>query len=829
MKPHLPESLRHPLAAAFAVRLGAALLLPQAAATAAGPQPSPSVVVSSIATPHSPSYDRVSIHYALRSPKAEDGHANIRVTFSVNGAQGPFQEATEATGAPSNGTRGLSSNPSGASHVFVWNSFHDLDPRNFTHGQVIVRVSASSGHAQTSPFSLDNRLLATVAGHVSALGVGDGLPATEALVDAPYSCHALPGHAFLYTDPIASRVREFTVGGASSTVAGAGIGYSGDGGPATEATLNFPEDAVQDSHGVIFIADTGNVVLRAVNPVDGTIQTVASDPRFVNLASMRCLPGNQLLIVDSGALQIFRFSYTVDASGSVSGTVDVVLGTGEPGAAPVDGVAATDVNMGAPTGDLQDDGAGNIYYSEYGSVVRKFTIGGTVSTVAGSYLNSAWGGDGGPALAATLSVSGLAYDPGLGQIYVADSQNQRVRRFRDGGDIETVAGDGVFAPPAQGAPAAATSLANPGYLSIDAASGAVVVSSASTHQFYAFTVGGPITVAAGQDQSGPIAGARGPAPAATLATPLAAVAPEGDVYVAEEAFGRLLRVGASHGRISNLAGDGIPQFAGIPGALSLAHIDTPTDLVAAGGGRLLIPSENQAQLLVADVEHDTIAVLAGSGQFGTGGDGGPADQAEFITPSGVALSRTTGDIYICDEGSATIRRIDAATGLITTVAGGGSDATSDGIPATQADLVFPTGVAVDAQGTVYICECSPASAVRKVTADGTIHTIAGVVFSSGYNGDGPATQALLDAPLKVAVDSKGRVYIADQGNSLVRRVNLDGNLATLMGNRSNADAPDGVPALGRPLNGLWKVDVDARDNIYVSEFYGTRVRRFRAD
>ena len=740
-----------------------------------------------------------------------------------------FRRATEAQGAPSEGTKGLASGSPGVPHTFVWNSFFDLDPQHFTHGtNVAVRVVA--GRQGTSlAFTLDNRLLTTVAGHVDPSGIGDGGPATDALIVLPTSCHAIGNHQFLFNDPIESRVRQFTLGGTSVTLAGSGVGYSGDGGPASAATFNFPFDAVMDANGVIFILDSGNIVLRAINPRNGTIRTVASDPRFVNLLSIRALPGNQVLIVDSAALQIFRFSYTMDASGDVSGTVDVVLGTGNAGSAPVDGIPATQVDMGPPVEDLQDDGNGNVYYVEYFSVVRKFRIGGTVTTVAGSYQDSSFSGDGGPAVDATGSVEGLAYDKATGFIYFSDPLNNRIRRFVDGGTVETVAGNGGTDEPSLGAQAAASPFPNPGLLAIDPDSGAVVACSTATHRFYSFLPGGAVSLAAGRDDSGPLPGNGGPAPAASLATPLAAVSPNGDVFIAEQGFGRLLRADAQTGRIYNIAGNGILSYAGIPGPLDAAVLDEPADVAVYADGSALIPSENEAQVLRADYVHNTISIVAGNGEFGTGGDGGPATQAQFVSPSNVTISRATGAIYVADEGSATVRKIDPQTGIITTVAGGGADPSSDFIQATDANLVFPTGVAVDADENLYICENSPASAIRMVTPDGVISTIAGVVFTSGFNGDGVATQSFLNAPIKVASDSAGRIYIADQGNNIVRRVDADGMITTIMGTGGSSDAPDGIRALGAPLNGLWKVDVDANDNIYVSEFYGSRVRRFRTD
>jgi hypothetical protein len=783
----------------------------------------------SIQTPQGVAFDRVAVQYELSSSKAGTGRQDVQVTYSMNGTKGPFHDATEALGAPSEGTRALSASHSGTTHTFVWNSFFDLNARHFTHGtNVVVRV-AGGGSATTSPFTVDNRLLATVAGHVSLGGIGDGGPATSALIDQPYCCHALPTGGFIFTDPIMSRVRMFTLGGTSTTIAGAGIGYTGDGGPATSATLNFPFDAVMDANGVIFIADAGNVVLRAINPVDGTIQTVATDPRFVNLLALRALPGNQLLIMDSGALEMFRFSYTVDSSGNVAGTVDVVLGTGNPGSAPTDGIAATQADLGSPLGDLQDDGNGTIYYSEYGSVIRKFQIGGNVTTVAGNFQDSSYGGDGGPASGATFSVQGLAYDSATGSICFSDPANNRIRRFKDGGIIETIAGDGGSGQPQLGGPAVGTDFPNPGFLAVDPSSGAFVASSTASHRFYSFSPGGTVSLAAGADQSGPLPGDGGPAPGATLGTPFAGVAPDGDLFIVEQCFGRFLRIDAQTGLANSLGGDGELQFSGIPGPLSTADLDSPYDLAIPRDGIVLIPSENEGLLLSADLKSGTIDVIAGNGTFGTGGDGGPAAEAQFVTPSSVAVSRKTGATYVGDEGSATVRRIDHETGIITTVAGGGTDATSENIPATQANLVFPTGVAVGPDGSIYICENSPASVIRRVTPDGMINTVAGVLFSSGYNGDGVATQSLLDAPLKVVADPNGILYITDQGNCRIRRVGLDGTMTTIMGDGTNRDAPDGAPALGAPVNGLWRVDVDNTGNVYVSEYYGTRVRRFHPD
>jgi sugar lactone lactonase YvrE len=161
-------------------------------------------------------------------------------------------------------------------------------------------------------------------------------------------------------------------------------------------------------------------------------------------------------------------------------------------------------------------------------------------------------------------------------------------------------------------------------------------------------------------------------------------------------------------------------------------------------------------------------VVAGSGAAGYSGDGGPATAARLHSPSGIAADRE-GNVYVADTDNHRIRKIDA-DGMITTVAGTGRPGLSgDGWRASSVDLWHPVGVDVDAAGNVYVAEASTYR-VRRVGRDGRITTIAGT-GRPGFDGDGgPATKASLQAPVDIAVDAQGNVYIADRNNNRVRRV-----------------------------------------------------------
>jgi len=218
----------------------------------------------------------------------------------------------------------------------------------------------------------------------------------------------------------------------------------------------------------------------------------------------------------------------------------------------------------------------------------------------------------------------------------------------------------------------------------------------------------------------------------------------------------------------------------------------------------------------------TITTIAGTGKSGFSGDGGPASRARLASPTGVAVDRQ-GIVYIADHGNARVRKVNGKT--ITTIAGTSSAGFSgDGGPATAAQLSQPDGLAVDAQGNVYIADYGN-HRVRKVNPAGVITTIAGT-GKQGFSGDGgPATAAQLDFPEGVGVDGRGNVYIADTGNSRVRRVSASGTMTTIAGTGEVRFSGDGGRATSASLSRPTDVAVDGSGNLYIADFLNYRVRK----
>ncbi|MGW4274092.1 NHL domain-containing protein [Streptomyces seoulensis] len=222
-----------------------------------------------------------------------------------------------------------------------------------------------------------------------------------------------------------------------------------------------------------------------------------------------------------------------------------------------------------------------------------------------------------------------------------------------------------------------------------------------------------------------------------------------------------------------------------------------------------------------------IRTVAGTGESGSKGDGESALSAQLNRPCGVAVDGA-GALYVCDYSNHRIRKI-TTDGKISTIAGNGTAGTKgDNGPALSVQLNYPRGVAVDAEGAVYIADAEN-HRVRKVTADGKISTVAGT-GAKGFLGDGgPATAARLDRPFGVAVGSDGVLYIADYNNNRVRKVTADGKISTAAGTGAKDFGGDGGPAVSARLRGPYGVAVDGEGNLYIADTDNNRIRKVTAD
>jgi len=279
-----------------------------------------------------------------------------------------------------------------------------------------------------------------------------------------------------------------------------------------------------------------------------------------------------------------------------------------------------------------------------------------------------------------------------------------------------------------------------------------------------------ITTVAGGGTPAPV-GDGGPATAAAMMGPSGvALDGAGDVFIVDSGNGRVRRVDHATGVITTVAGDGTSSSLGDGGPATAAGLNTAFGVAVDASGDLFITEANPNRVRRVDHATGVITTVAGGGTAGFSGDGGPATAAALGVPGGVALD-ASGDVFIADTSNQRVRRVDHATGVITTVAGDGTSGFSvDGGPATAAALSYPQGVAVDASGDLFIDDGNNNRVRRVDHATGVITTVAGD-GTSGFSVDGgPATAAALAGPEGVAVDASGHVFIADTHSNRVREV-----------------------------------------------------------
>jgi uncharacterized protein (TIGR03437 family) len=325
----------------------------------------------------------------------------------------------------------------------------------------------------------------------------------------------------------------------------------------------------------------------------------------------------------------------------------------------------------------------------------------TIVTIAGNGITAS-SGDGGPATSASLSEAiGVAYDP-FGNVYVCDSN--RIRKISPDGTITTIAGTGAAGYSGDGGPAVNAMLNSPDRVSVDN---------------------------------------------------------QGVVYIPDTQNFRIRKV-TLDGIITTVAGNGVAGFSGDGGLAVNAEIRQPDCTASDAAGDLYFCDFDNNRIRMIS-PNGTITTVAGNGQAGFSGDGGPAISASLNLPGGLAVDGAV--IYISDGGNDRIRKI--VNGVITTIAGNGTIGyIGDGGPATSAELSTPAAIAA-VSGTVYIPDRDN-NVIRVVLPDGTIHTVAGNGVA-GFGGDlGPATQAELNSPRAVAVTPSGGVYIGDGGNKRIR-------------------------------------------------------------
>jgi streptogramin lyase len=303
----------------------------------------------------------------------------------------------------------------------------------------------------------------------------------------------------------------------------------------------------------------------------------------------------------------------------------------------------------------------------------------------------------------------------------------------------------------------------------------------------------------------------------------------GNVYIADVENNKIRKINSNTGILTTIAGNGIQGYGGDGKQATLAKLNYPYGVTLDDSSNIYIAEFYNHRIRKVNAKTNIITTVAGNGKQGTQGsigDGLPAIDAILYFPTSVAVSKS-GDIYIADQGNHKIRKVDFGTGIISTIAGvAGNGEGYDGGLAINSPLNYPYGVALDSSNNVYIADRQN-HRIRKINSKtGIITTVAGDGIN-GYGGDNNiATDANLSSPTCVNIDTKGNIYIADQNNHRIRKVNTNtGIITTIAGNGNATYGGDGANSVDANLNYPTGVSSDIYGNIYIADKNNNRVRK----
>lgn len=339
--------------------------------------------------------------------------------------------------------------------------------------------------------------------------------------------------------------------------------------------------------------------------------------------------------------------------------------------------------------------------------------------------------------------------------------------------------------------------------------------------------GGPIiATAAGEGRPG-FAGDGGPAVRAALNMPFdVALDAQGNLYLSDTFNHRIRKVERTTGRISTVAGEGTPGFSGDGGPAVKARLNEPYGIVVARAGDLYFADRLNRRVRKIDGRDGTITTVAGNGEKTASGDGGPGAAAGLVEPNGVALARDGRSLLIADVAGHRVRSLDLGSGRISTFAGTGRPRhDGDGGPAAAASIWGARAVDVGPDGSVYILE-REGNRLRVVdAATGVIATVAGT-GARGYTGDGgPAILATFNGPKELAVDAAGNVWIVDTENHAIRVIDAKSRLIrTAAGTGRPGGDGDGGPATGARLDRPHGVAVASDGTFWIGDTHNHRIR-----
>jgi sugar lactone lactonase YvrE len=760
-------------------------------------------------------------------------------TYAGNGIQGYSGDGGAASTAELSWPRGVSLDAGG--NLYIADTSNDR----------IRRVDAASG------------IVTTVVGGTQGSS-GDGGPAISAELSYPEGVTSDAAGNLYIADTLNNRIRKVDAAtGIITTVAGNGTGgFGGDGGLATNALLDVPAAVALDTSGDIYVADTGNNCIRRVDAITGIIITVAGD-------------GNAGFSGDGGpatkAELTTPFGIAVDASGNLyipgdlrirevsaaTAIITTIAGNGIQGYSG-DGGPAVDAEFWDTEG-VTVDTSGNLYIADTadGTIRRVSAATGIIITVAGDGVDG-YGGDGGPTTSAELHYPEDAALDGAGNLYIADTWNNRVRVVRPNTPeittnttltaVSTTLTVGqtltltATVTQASGGTPAGTVTFNNGTVSLGSAtlngSGVATLTFTPAVGNYSVTAsyGGSSTDSPSRSTPPDLVTVNGIATTTSLSASAISL-PVGQILTVtatvDAASGSTPTETVTFLNGTTSLGSGSLNNSGVA-TLAITPSVGSYSIIASYGGSTTDDASSSTAVSVSVTSASNspnIYTFAGDGVLGYNGDGELATSAELNGSVQMAMD-TNGNVYLADGYNHRIRKVFASTGTIATVAGNGTSGYSgDGGPAIDAELENPNGVAIDAAGNIYISDSF--FTIRKVdAATGIISTIVGdgVQYQGPVIcGSGQAINVEIYSPTAIALDHAGNIYFAE-GNDICKVEAATGIISRFAGDVGGGSgySGDGGPATSAELNFPLAMTLDTSGNMYIADTDNQRVRRIDA-